>query len=171
MAFVQNRRLSIFSHWIIIERPQNWPDLRSPISKFRDTRLIGFYTRFYRIHEIHCYSHQSLKVSRQSCGRCSHDEHSNLFLTPWETWVWNFHSMCGKDARTGVLKTAARSCEKPPGGGGVQTPPGPARVKIEQNKSTSELSTSRRVEWYTFFVCLSVLKSVGIKVYLSAQLK
>ena len=126
MAFVQNRRLSIFSHWIIIERPQNWPDLRSPISKFRDTRLIGFYTRFYRIHEIHCYSHQSLKVSRQSCGRCSHDEHSNLFLTwPWETWVWNFHSMCGKDARTGVLKTAARSCEKPTGGGGCSNTPRP----------------------------------------------
>ena len=36
MVFVQKRRLSFFSRWLIMERSQNWPDLRSPISKFRD---------------------------------------------------------------------------------------------------------------------------------------
>ena len=32
MVFVQKRRLSIFSHWLM-ERSQNWPDLSLPISK------------------------------------------------------------------------------------------------------------------------------------------
>ena len=40
MVFVQKRRLSFFSPWLIMERSQNWPDLRSPISKFRDIRFI-----------------------------------------------------------------------------------------------------------------------------------
>ena len=40
MVFVQKRRLSFFSHWLKMERLQNWPDLRSPISKFRDVRVI-----------------------------------------------------------------------------------------------------------------------------------
>ena len=40
MVFVQKKRLSFFSHLLIMERSQNWPDLRSPISKFRDTRFI-----------------------------------------------------------------------------------------------------------------------------------
>ena len=35
MVFVQKRRLSFFSPWLIMERSQNWPDIRSPISKFR----------------------------------------------------------------------------------------------------------------------------------------
>ena len=37
MVFVQKRSISIFSHWLIMEKSQNWPDLGSPISKFRDT--------------------------------------------------------------------------------------------------------------------------------------
>ena len=40
MIFVQKRRLSIFSHWFIMERSQNWPDPRSPISKFRSINFI-----------------------------------------------------------------------------------------------------------------------------------
>ena len=40
MVFMQKRRLSFSSHWLIMERSQNWPDLRSPISKFRDMRFI-----------------------------------------------------------------------------------------------------------------------------------
>ena len=39
MTFVQKSRLSVFSHWLIMERSQNWPDLRPPISKFRDMYL------------------------------------------------------------------------------------------------------------------------------------
>ena len=40
MVFVQKRRLSFFSHWLIMERSQNWPDLRPPISKFWDIHFI-----------------------------------------------------------------------------------------------------------------------------------
>ena len=51
IVFVQKRRLSFFSHWLIywlIERSQNWPDLRSPISKFRDTSFIDTGTNINR---------------------------------------------------------------------------------------------------------------------------
>ena len=41
LGFVQNSRFSIFSHWLIMERPQSWPDLRSPISKFWDIHSIN----------------------------------------------------------------------------------------------------------------------------------
>ena len=40
MSFVQNRRISIFSHWLIMVRSQNWPDLRSSISKFWDIHFV-----------------------------------------------------------------------------------------------------------------------------------
>ena len=40
MVFVQKRRLSFFSHWLIMERSQNWPDIRSPISIFLDIHFI-----------------------------------------------------------------------------------------------------------------------------------
>ena len=59
MIFVQNNRFSIFSHWLIMERSQNWPNLCSLISKF------------WGIHFIDTYLYQSLKVSRQLFGRCS----------------------------------------------------------------------------------------------------
>ena len=41
MVFFKKRHLSLFSHWLIIERSQNWPDLGSLISKLRDTHFIG----------------------------------------------------------------------------------------------------------------------------------
>ena len=44
MVFIQNRRLSNFSHWLIMETSQNWHNLRSPISKFRDTSFIDTIT-------------------------------------------------------------------------------------------------------------------------------
>ena len=40
MSFVQKRRISIFSHWLIMGRSQNWPDLRSSISKFWDIHFV-----------------------------------------------------------------------------------------------------------------------------------
>ena len=45
MDFVQKRRHSIFSHLLIIERSQNWSDLRSPISKFWEVHFINNLTR------------------------------------------------------------------------------------------------------------------------------
>ena len=103
MVFVQKRRLSFFLHWLIMVRSQNWPDLKSPIAKFRDI----------------CFIYKSLKVSRWSLIRCSYYEHSNLFwgevnwcdlLTwSWVTLVSNFHKMCGKDVWTGMPKKVARA--------------------------------------------------------------
>ena len=99
MVFVQKRRFSIFSHGLlIIERSQNWPNLRTPISKFQDIYFIDRY----------CYSYQSLKVLRRSFGRCRYDEHSNFFFWGevtwrdlvtwhWAIWVWNLHNMCAQD--------------------------------------------------------------------------
>ena len=43
--FRPKQALSIFSHWlIIIERSQNWPVLRSPISTFWDTNFVDTVT-------------------------------------------------------------------------------------------------------------------------------
>ena len=40
LLFVQKRCLSSLSYWLIVERVQNLPDLRSPISKFWDVHFI-----------------------------------------------------------------------------------------------------------------------------------
>ena len=40
MFFFQKKHLSFFFPWLIIKRSQNCPDLRSPISKFRDICFI-----------------------------------------------------------------------------------------------------------------------------------
>ena len=78
-----------------MERSQNWPDLRSPLTKLWD---IPF--------NIYYYLYQSLRDSRQSFSRCSYDKHSNflwsevtwsdLVTWTWVTWVWNFHNICRK---------------------------------------------------------------------------
>ena len=39
-GFGPKQALSIFSHWLKMERSQNWPDLRSPISKLWDIHFI-----------------------------------------------------------------------------------------------------------------------------------
>ena len=134
MVFVQTRSLSFFSHWLIMERSQNWPDLRSPISKFRDIRFIDTGT------DINRWKFQSVTW-------CSYDENSKFFwgevtwsdlvTWPWVTWVRNFHKVCGKGVWTAVPKTAALraavfqlSSKNLRGGGCSNTPPGPARVKV-----------------------------------------
>ena len=48
MAFIQNKRFSISSHWLIMKRSQNWPDLTSPISKFGDIHFIDTITSINR---------------------------------------------------------------------------------------------------------------------------
>ena len=79
-----------FLPWHMMDRSQNWPNLRSPKWKFRD------------IHFRYCYGYQSLKVSRLSVTRRGYDEHSNfcwgedtwrdLVTWPWTTWVCNLHT-------------------------------------------------------------------------------
>ena len=38
----------VFPHWLIMERSRNWPDLRSPISKFGDKHFIDTVTDINR---------------------------------------------------------------------------------------------------------------------------
>ena len=97
MVFVQKRRLSFFSHWLIIREVAKltWPLVT-------DIKIL-IYT-FYR----YGYEYQSLKLSRRSVIWCSYDEHSKFFFWsevtwrdlmtwPWVTWVRNFYKVCGKD--------------------------------------------------------------------------
>ena len=74
MVFFQKRRLSFFSHWLIMEGPQNWPDFWSLISKFRDIHLIDIGT------DINCS-----KIHDDWTFFCSYDEHSNFF---WREVTW-----------------------------------------------------------------------------------
>ena len=48
MVSIQKRRLSFFSHWLIMKRSQNWPNLMSPISKLRDMHFIDTVTHINR---------------------------------------------------------------------------------------------------------------------------
>ena len=41
IVFFQNRRLSFFSLWLIMERSHNWPNLGSRVYKFRDIYFIA----------------------------------------------------------------------------------------------------------------------------------
>ena len=48
MGFVQKRRLSTFFQWLIIEKSQNWPDLRSLMSNLCDDHFIDTVTHINR---------------------------------------------------------------------------------------------------------------------------
>ena len=79
MVFFQKRCLS---HWLIIERSQNWPDPGSWISKFRAIHFIDTSGDWYR--------YQLLKVSRWSGIWCSYDDHANFF---WGEVTWRDQTM------------------------------------------------------------------------------
>ena len=69
MVFVPNQCFSIFSHWLIMERSQNWFDFRSPISKCWDKHFIDTCEVTWR----------------------------DLVTWPCVTLVWNFHNICWQD--------------------------------------------------------------------------
>ena len=68
MVFVQKRCLSIFAHWLIMKRSQNW----SEVTDNKIPRCI-----FHR----YCNSYQSLKVPSQSFNRCSYELRPTLFFS------------------------------------------------------------------------------------------
>ena len=69
--------MRFFSHWLIMERSQNWPDKNFVfVTKKKTLRY-----KFYR----HGHLYQSLKVLRQSFSRYNFDKHSN-FLWGVVTW-------------------------------------------------------------------------------------
>ena len=119
MVFVRKRRLSFFSHWLIMERSQNWPDLRSPISKFRDKRFIDTGTDINRWKLL---GDRSFRVAMTNIQ--SFSEVRSLDVTWWSDHEWrrNFHKVCGKDVWTPFFSYQRKTWG---GGGGVQTPSRP----------------------------------------------
>ena len=129
-----------------MERSRNWPDLRSPIWKIRDTRIVSTYTR------IILWKSGNIRLRAVTVVR--NQTFSGGWVTwpgpvtwPDLTWCWNFHTICGKDVGTGVPKTAAlraavfllspknlRGC--------LNTPSGPARVKVHQDRSCYDESNA-----------------------------
>ena len=90
IVFVQKRRLSIFSHWLLSmynrKTSQNWPDLKSPISKLRDIHFIDTVMDIIRWKFL---GDQSFFVSMISIQTFS--EVRSLDMTwSWVTWVWDF---------------------------------------------------------------------------------
>ena len=136
IALVQKRRLSLFSLWIItsclMKRSQNWSDLRSPISKFRDKTFIDTVTdiNFWKLQGDRSFGGAMRNI--QTFFWCE-VTWRDLVTWPWVTWIWKLNKVCGKDVRRGVSKNGGRKrrcfwniCEKPVRGVHVQTPP-PAR--------------------------------------------
>ena len=135
MVSVQKRRLSFFSHWLKMERSQNWPDLGSPISKFRDINFI--------IDTVNRINRWKFPDDRRSFSWCSYDEHSNfcwgevtsrdLLTWPWMTLVWHFSTCVEKMYEQVYQKRAAvfffEISANNHRGYCVSKHPGPARVR------------------------------------------
>ena len=91
MMFFQNKHISIFPHCVIMERVLNWPDLRSPMPKFRDLYFI------HTITHINCRKFQSDRSVGVAMSILTFfwDEATwrDLVTWLWVTWVWNFRKM------------------------------------------------------------------------------
>ena len=103
ILFVKKRRLSIFSRWLIMERSQNWPERRSPISEFWYINLIDAVTR------INCWKFQGNRSVDVAMMRIhtfyevrSLDVLWWVVTWSWVTFVWNFHITCEKHAWIGL---------------------------------------------------------------------
>ena len=94
MILVQKRRLSIFSHWLRMERSQKWPDLRPPISIFRDITFIDNVTN---INSCEIQGDRSVGVPMAITQTFFWGEVTwrDLMTWLWVTWIWNL-CMCEK---------------------------------------------------------------------------
>ena len=135
MVFVQNRRLSFFSHWLIMERSQNWPDLRSPISKFRDIYFIDTGT------DINCWKFQGdLSFGVAMTNIQSFSEVRSLDVTWWPDFEWPgfevfkkcaekmYEQLCQKRVRSAPPFSSYLRKKKPEGG--CSNTPGLARGNL-----------------------------------------
>ena len=105
MIFVQNRRFTIFSHWLILERSQNSPDLTwSPISKLWDKHFVDTVTC---INRWKFQGNGSVGVALTGFQTFHEVTWHDLVTWPCVTWFWIFHNICEKDVTWGVPKTAA----------------------------------------------------------------
>ena len=100
MVFIQKKRLSNFCRWLKMESSQNWPDLRSPISKFRNLCFIDTVT------------HVNAWKFRGDWS-VSYDEHSNFseVRSVDVTWVLTLSSLNLKFSQC-VRKWCVSRCAK-----------------------------------------------------------
>ena len=102
MVFVQKRHLSICSHWLIMERSPNWPELGSPISKFRAKNFVGTDTDINRWTFQGDRSFGEARTSIQTFR--VEDTWRDLVICSWVIWIWTFQNVWGNDVWTGVPK-------------------------------------------------------------------
>ena len=125
----------IFSHWLIMGRSWNWPDLRSQIYKIRDIHFEDVYTLLPSC-EYHTVS--SIGVALPLANPKSSDEVTSLNLSWWPDLrsIWgNFCTQCAELMSEQVCQMLWRyvplfSCylQKTWGGRGRNPPPYSARV-------------------------------------------
>ena len=134
MVFFQKRRLSFFSHWLIMERSQNWPDLGSPISKFWDIHFID---------TLACSNRWKFQGNR-SVGVALRNiqtfyEVRSLDVTWWPDLAWpgsEIFTTCAEKMYDKVCQKRRRaappflSYSQKTSWGGVQTPPPAGRGLI-----------------------------------------
>ena len=132
MVFVQKRRLSFFSHWLIMERSQNWHDLRSPISKFRDIRFIDTGTD---INRWKFQGDRSFGVAMTNIQ--SFSEVRSLDVTWWPDLEWpgsEIFTKCAEKMYEQVYQKRSAAVfwifAKKLRGGGVRTPPPPTTARV-----------------------------------------
>ena len=95
-----------FSHWLIMGRSQNWPDLRSPIQKFRDMRMM--HTNQY----INLLKVSKLYLNHCRCGTTANFFGGGVTWPDLVTWPWklgsqNFQGRCKNDVGTAMPNFAA----------------------------------------------------------------
>ena len=93
-GFRAKRRISFFSHCLRMERSQNWPDLRSPISKFRDMRFIDTGT------DINRWKFQGDRSFSVAMTNIKKSEVRSLDVTWWPDLEWAGSKIFTKCAET-----------------------------------------------------------------------
>ena len=128
-------RVDFFAHWLIMGRSQKWPDLRSPISKIRDIRIVGTGDLII-FRKFHNFPWNVVVVARLE----SYFVVGSLDLTWWPDLTWHWVEIFTKVAeKMGVrwVKTRRR-CAPPffailekPEGGRSNAPPAGRGLKVE----------------------------------------
>ena len=125
-----------FSHWLIMGRSWNWPDLRSQISKIQNIHFVGSVTltNFWEFHINHFIVVALAWVQ-------TFPEVGLFDLTWWPDLRWpgvNFCTQCAEQMPDKVCQIWRRCA--PPFfryreknlKGGVQTPPPPSRARVKR---------------------------------------
>ena len=120
--------ISIFSHLLIMERSQNWPDVRSPISFFRNIRSIHTGTDINRwkfqgdrSFGVAMTNIQNLSEVRSLDVTCSYLTMSDLGPKFSQSVRKRCMNSCAKNG--GAPRRRFPAIGEKPEGGGVQTPP------------------------------------------------